>query len=188
MKRFSELFVATAAFAVALGGTLVGLPLVLDNPALAADRPAVGQGDEHFPMPSERIDARLAYIKTALKITDAQTGQWNAFADVMRGHAKDADAAITEMREFRDQKHTVIDRMERTQRLLMKEAAHLEELLAAARPLYASLSDDQKKTADDLLAPRFGGRPWFRHGPGYGEPGHGESGSDGAGRGPAPKP
>ena len=39
-------------------------------------------------LPSERIEARLAYLKTALKITDAQLPQWEAFADTLRKHAK----------------------------------------------------------------------------------------------------
>jgi hypothetical protein len=31
----------------------------------------------------KRIEARLAYLRTALKITDAQQPQWNANADVL---------------------------------------------------------------------------------------------------------
>src|SRR5687767_9804228 len=40
-----------------------------------------------FSSPSERVEARLAYIRTAMKITDAQQPQWNAFADSMRKRA-----------------------------------------------------------------------------------------------------
>ena len=42
------------------------------------------------------------------------------------------------------------------------EATRANEILVAAKPLYATLSDDQKKTADELLtrgdrhAPHFG--------------------------------
>src|SRR5215472_2927754 len=33
-------------------------------------------------------DGALAFLKTELKITDAQTPQWNAFADAVRANAK----------------------------------------------------------------------------------------------------
>ena len=42
-------------------------------------------------LPSERVEARLAYLKTALKITDAQQPQWDAFADTLRKQARAAD-------------------------------------------------------------------------------------------------
>src|SRR5215831_17005918 len=53
------------------------------------------------PLPGERIDARLAYLKTALKITPAQEPQWNALADVLRRQARDRDADIQQRRAAR---------------------------------------------------------------------------------------
>ena len=41
---------------------------------------------------TEHLDARLAYLKTDLKITDQQTPQWNAFADAWRAVAQKASA------------------------------------------------------------------------------------------------
>jgi hypothetical protein len=37
---------------------------------------------------AEHIEGRLAFLKTELKITDAQAPQWNAFADAVRANAK----------------------------------------------------------------------------------------------------
>jgi len=187
MKRISETLVAAAAFVTALGGTLIGLPLILDAPALAANEPAVERQADHFPLPSERIEARLAYIKTALKITDAQTPQWNAFAEVLRRHAKEADKAITEMRGHRDDKATVIDRLEFRQKMMVKQAAALEDFLIAAKPLYASLSDEQKKSADELLAHRLGHGRW-EHPGGWGHEGMGQGGMGHHGMGPDGQP
>jgi len=42
-----------------------------------------------FRSPVDRAEARLAYLKTALKITEAQETQWNAFADVRRKQARE---------------------------------------------------------------------------------------------------
>ena len=41
---------------------------------------------------TEHLDARLAYLKTELKITDQQAPQWNAFADAWRAVAQKASA------------------------------------------------------------------------------------------------
>jgi LTXXQ motif family protein len=179
MKRFSKKAVAAGAFVTALGGTLLAFPLILDNQALALDTggsaSASGQDRHHFRLPSERIEPRLAYLKTALKITDAQSKQWNAFADVLRKQAKARDAKVEEMRaKFEankgkpNQDVSAIDRMERREKMMTDAAASLSEVLAAAKPLYASLSDEQKQTADELLGGRSGRGGWggrhFGHG------------------------
>ena len=44
----------------------------------------------------------LAYIRTALKITDAQQAQWNAFAETLRNQARGADQRMQEFRAQRE--------------------------------------------------------------------------------------
>jgi len=157
MKRISNKIVAASAFVTALGGTLLAFPLILDNPAFALDGNAAAptQDGRNFRLPSERIEPLLAYLKAALKITDAQTKQWNAFADVLRKQSKDRDAKITAMMAYRDAKFTAIDRMEHREKAMTDAAAELSERLAAAKPLYASLSDDQKQIADEFVDAAF---------------------------------
>jgi hypothetical protein len=176
MKRFSNKIVAASAFVTALGGTLLAFPLILDHPAFALEAKGAtpGQDGHHHWLPSERVEPRLAYLKTALKITDAQTKQWNAFADVLRKQAKDRDAKVEAMRaKFEANKDkprpevSAIDRMERRQKQLTDASAELSDRLAAAKPLYAVLSDDQKQTADEVLAQR-GGHGGFGHRGGFG--------------------
>src|SRR6266702_525697 len=36
----------------------------------------------------DHVEGRIAFLWTELKITDAQTGAWNAFADALRTNAK----------------------------------------------------------------------------------------------------
>ena len=80
-----------------IAGSIVSIGLTAATVALSAQTvtpPGAGgqtmqHGEQHhgkraFSMPGERVEARLAYMKTALKITDAQQAQWNAFADVAR--------------------------------------------------------------------------------------------------------
>jgi hypothetical protein len=35
----------------------------------------------------DRIEGQLAYLRTALRVTDAQMPQWNAFADAVRAQS-----------------------------------------------------------------------------------------------------
>lgn len=128
-------------------------------------------GKRAFSLPGERVEARLAYLKTALKITDAQQPQWDAFANVVRKHAREADERI-KARQARmaqrteGQRPTAIERLERRQERLATASARLNELLAVEKPLYAALSPEQQQIADKALAPR--GHGGFRHGGGHG--------------------
>jgi len=113
--------------------------------------------EHHGMLPSQRAEARLAYIKTALQITPAQTAQWNAFADVVRKQAKMRDAKVEEMRAKWEQRKEgdarpdLIQRLEMRQQMLTAASANTGELLTALKPLYASLSDSQKEIAPELL-------------------------------------
>jgi hypothetical protein len=148
-------------------------------PALAQTGGPGGDGPRHFAqrqhdgqrafrLPSERVEARLAYLKTALKITDAQQAQWDAFAGTLRKHALEADQRVQVMRAERGARRergarpTAVERMERGQARLAAASARLAETLAVAKPLYAALAPEQQKIADELLtARRHGGS---RHG------------------------
>jgi membrane-bound lytic murein transglycosylase len=166
-----------------IASTLVSIGLIAATASLAAAPAATPpttpgaqtqQGARHhhekhaFSLPSERVDARLAYMKTALKITDAQQPQWNAFADVLRKQTGERDQQIQAWRArmaqgtTKHEKRTAIARVERQQQRYAAALTRLNEQLAVQRPLYAALTADQKAIADEVLAPRsrHGG---FRH-------------------------
>ena len=115
------------------------------------------------PLPSRRIDAELAYLRTALRITDTQTQRWNVLADVLRAIAKHRDAKALAMRaEIEGQaQHPLnpIAMLEQRQRGLTEESNDVGALIMAAKPLYASLDADQRKAADSLLPPAGGPPP-----------------------------
>lgn len=102
---------------------------------------------------TDHIEGRLAFLKTELKIADAQLPQWNAFADAVR-------ASATQMNDMMKQGSAMMQGgtpPSLPQRLDLHEthmAAHLEmlrKMKAALLPLYASLSDEQKRSADVLF-------------------------------------
>jgi protein CpxP len=115
------------------------------------------QHEHHHMLPSQMVEARLAYMKTALQITPAQSTQWNAFADVVRKQAKARDEKITEMRakweqhKDGDAKPDLMTMMEHRQQMLTTASANMGEYIAALKPLYASLSDSQKEIAPEVL-------------------------------------
>ena len=126
-------------------------------PSAARERPAHAQ--PAFRLPSERVEARLAYVKTALKITDAQAPQWNAYANVVRKHAQQADQRMQERRARMAQgaerkRPTAIERLERRQQFLTVALARSTERLTVQKPLYAALSPEQQRVADEVFAPR----------------------------------
>ena len=157
---------------VAVGLATAAAPLLL---AQSADKPHAerfahwhGHGKRAFRLPSERAEARLAYLKTALKITDKQQAQWDRFAETLRQQARNADDRIKARRAQREQgvthaRPTAIERMERRQARLAAGAERLGQMLAAAKPLYAALSPDQQQIADELFAHR-GHDGFRRHG------------------------
>src|SRR3954451_23349317 len=54
-------------------------------------------GGEMRMMPTEHVEGRIAFLKTELKITDAQLPQWNAFADALRNGAGQMRGAMQGM-------------------------------------------------------------------------------------------
>lgn len=119
---------------------------------------------------TERVEARIAQLKTTLKITDAQLPQWNAFADTLR---KQAQAGGERMKARQASAKgakpaTAIEQLEQRKAFLAAASARMDELLAAAKPLYAAFSPEQQKIADGLLArhgERGRGGPRQRGGP-----------------------
>jgi hypothetical protein len=114
-----------------------------------------------FRLPSERVEARLAYLHTALKITEAQKTQWENFAAVMRRHARESDQRIQERRakvadRSARQPLNAIERLERRQKSMEVRAQRLNELVAAGKPLYAAFTPEQKQAADEMLTSRRG--------------------------------
>ena len=114
-----------------------------------------------FSKPTERAEARLAYIHTALKITDAQEAQWSAFAGKVRQMAAEREQKMQQWREKMAEhkgkreyhRPSVIEHMEWRQKMLSDAATKTGELLEVAKPLYAALSSEQKQVADVVLIP-----------------------------------
>jgi hypothetical protein len=115
----------------------------------------------------DHVEGRIAFLKAELKITDAQAPQWEAVAKAMR----DQSAALKALHEQRPQREKaagekterramtapeVLARREqamdyRTKALAVR-ADGQKQFAAAFSALYDQMSNEQKQTADSLLA------------------------------------
>ena len=100
------------------------------------------------------IDGQIAFYKAELKITDAQSPQWNAFADALRGSATRLHQTMAHGTDAKEVV-TAPERMQRRVTMLTAQLDAAQTVLAAANPLYAVLTDEQKKVADELMTERM---------------------------------
>ncbi|HEY0834053.1 MAG TPA: Spy/CpxP family protein refolding chaperone [Azospirillum sp.] len=106
-------------------------------------------------LPFEHVEGRIAFLKAELRITDAQAPQWNAFADALRAGGK-VHQGVHEQMTKGGMPSSWPDRLAFQQKALSARLDALKALEAAARPLYAVLTDDQKTLADKLLTGPMG--------------------------------
>ena len=104
----------------------------------------------------DHIEGRIAFLKTELKITDAQSGAWNGFADAMRASAKRMGDVRQTMMRPNAASAGVVERLDARERMLSAALESTRAVKASFAALNAKLSDEQKKTADELLAPPMG--------------------------------
>jgi LTXXQ motif family protein len=149
--RKAALPLAVAAILAGAGG--IGIPAIHQAAAQATTAPQQGQEREHHRFdPTRHIEGRIAFLKAELKITDAQAPQFEKVAQAMRDNAKERAQAFQQFRGDRDKPQSAVERLEMRARFDQMRSQQAERFLAAFRPLYQGLSDDQKKSADDLLA------------------------------------
>lgn len=107
--------------------------------------------------PFRRIEGQLAYFRAELRITDAQAQPWNAFADTVRAQAERLRQATQQAMTGATEPGPAPQQMERRIALLSAHLEAMRAVTAAATPLYAALSEEQRRTADELMAEHFRG-------------------------------
>jgi hypothetical protein len=97
------------------------------------------------------VEGRLAFLKTELKITDAQLPLWNGVADAIRANAKSMGETMSGGMMGSSQTAALPDKLALREKMMTAHLEALRKYRAAVDPFYAALSDEQKKTADELL-------------------------------------
>jgi zinc resistance-associated protein len=114
------------------------------------------------------LDARIAALKAGLELNAEQEKNWAPLEAAMRDLAKQRAERFAAWRERRDGDKdqdlevNPIDRLTRASELLSARAADFGKLATAAKPLYDSLDDSQKRRFAMLFRSRMGHSQW-RH-------------------------
>jgi hypothetical protein len=107
--------------------------------------------------PDEKRDAavekHIDELHKTLKITPAQETQWNEVAATMRENAKEMDQAIAK-RAAEAPTATAVDDLNAYEVIAQTHADGVKKLATAFSGLYSSMSDDQKKAADEAFGHR----------------------------------
>lgn len=123
-----------------------------------------------------RQEGRIAEIKQALKLDEAQLKLWAPVErEIRAGFAARQKALETwaARRRERAERPSLPERLDAMSQRLTERAQRMQAFAAAFKPFYASLSDEQKAVAGIVLRDAFGrghgpGRRWaMEHGPGW---------------------
>ena len=162
----------TALSAIALVAALTLAPSLTGSFAVADDS---AQREEHGQRFSSEdraafLDARIAALKAGLELNAEQEKNWPPLESAMRELAKQRAERFAAWREKReagdDQAAEVnpIDRLTRASERLSARVADLQKLAAAAKPLYDSLDDGQKRRFAMLFHAGMGRGHWRHEG------------------------
>ena len=171
----AALLTTTAAIAQQSTQPMMGQQVPMMNQGMM-NYGVMGHGMMPMMDPSQHIEGRLAFLKTELKITEAQSPQWTAYADALRANAKRMGQLMTDMMSsgmmsqgmmnygmmmgnqgmMQGQPRPLMSLPDRLNWAEQHMAAHMEMLQAIKGPteqLYAVLSAEQKRVADQIMGP-----------------------------------
>jgi LTXXQ motif family protein len=111
------------------------------------DCPMMGKGMMHArPM----MEARLAYIKADLEITETQTKAWDGYTAAVRARHTAMEGMHADMMKAKET-GSVVERMDAGIKAMEAKLEGLKTLKPSTEALYGVLTDEQKKKADKLL-------------------------------------
>jgi periplasmic protein CpxP/Spy len=122
------------------------------QPPAAAQQPAqpMHQGHRQGHAQRDSLEARIADLHGKLKITPEQEPEWQAVAQVMRDNAKATGEQVEKSRQ-NEATMTAVDDLRAYAQIASTHAQGVNRLADEFGKLYASMSDDQKKTADQVF-------------------------------------
>ncbi|MGA8170830.1 MAG: Spy/CpxP family protein refolding chaperone [Methylocystis sp.] len=104
---------------------------------------------------TEHVEGRLAYLKAELKLTDAQQAAWNSFADAYRATTQKT-AKVCAALEAAGPDHSmhkgILGHLTMMEHHMSDHLDSVRGIKAAIEPLFAALTEEQKKTAEHVMA------------------------------------
>lgn len=102
------------------------------------------------PSPQSAADQRIEALRAQLHITEAQTEQWNAFAQAMRTNATSTDTLFRQ-RASAAASMSALENMQSYAQIARAYADNTQALATSFEALYNVLSVQQKQTVDTLF-------------------------------------
>ncbi|MCR4310122.1 MAG: Spy/CpxP family protein refolding chaperone [Deltaproteobacteria bacterium] len=156
MKRIACQFTYPTTLAVAAAVLLAFFGLASATPSLAASHEP-GMAKAGKASKTERVEVRIKELHAKLKITPAQEGLWDNVTTTMRDDATKMEALIKARSENAATRNAVDD-LKSYSEITEAHAHGLKKFISVFEPLYASMSDAQKKDADKLFHHQGKGR------------------------------
>jgi periplasmic protein CpxP/Spy len=132
-----------------------------------------------------RVAGALAFAETRLKITDAQRPAWNKLVTAVKSSSGAMEKMCADPAKMKPPA-TLPERAQRIEEMTAMRLEQIRQVRPALDEVYATFTEDQKKTADEMVE-RFmrhgpGGRGgWGDHGPGMHGRHHGQGPEGGPG-------
>ncbi|SCZ11575.1 Spy/CpxP family protein refolding chaperone [Microvirga guangxiensis] len=179
MKKIATL--ATAAAMLAGVGTYA---FAQAQPPAATPPAAQGQSQDQQRQQRPRmtqddynrlVDARVAGLKAGLKLTGDQERLWGPVETAIRNAANQRYTRMTQFRENREQRRSAdfMQRFEQRSTMQTERAQTSATIATALRPLWDTLSEDQKRIAPRLVRQAINdGSGWHERGKRGGRDGH----------------
>jgi periplasmic protein CpxP/Spy len=99
--------------------------------------------------PRDEVEQEITEMRDRLLITPAQQQQFDAFAEIMRGNARELDELMRQQTQKPNK--NAVDDMRFYLQFTEAQAEGLKRLLPAFQALYDSLTDQQKRAADSVM-------------------------------------
>jgi hypothetical protein len=147
MRKSMTNRLAAAVLAAALSLPVAGWAASADTPAAtgsaATAMPAAGSQQQ-------KVEQRIADMHATLKITSSEEPQWDKFSQVMLDNAQTMDSLLS-ANAGKVQTQTAAEMMQTYAMIAQQHAQDVQKLSTAFDTLYASLTPEQKKSADDMF-------------------------------------
>ncbi|MFZ2003881.1 MAG: Spy/CpxP family protein refolding chaperone [Stellaceae bacterium] len=152
----------TASLARSVGiAALLSAPLMAAPLSVFAAEPGATGAASSMPPKStaanaetkaQGVEQQITRLHSELKITSDQESKWNSVAQAMRDNAANMQKLIGEKQQQTASNATAVDVLEANQQFVQAHLDGLKNFTSAFKSLYDSMSDQQKKSADQMFA------------------------------------
>jgi hypothetical protein len=137
---------------------LIATAVLFAAPAFAADMPAPPSSPPPSSAPMQTaapkhvdpLEARIVELRDKLQVTDTQEKEWKSLVKVMHENASNSRELVLAKRQ-NEETMTAVDDLRAYAEVAEEHAKGVKHLAKAFEALYAVMSDDQKKVADDFF-------------------------------------